>query len=369
MSTFDAAAEATATRAVVSHMEDLADAAIARLTDAATKWTISSLTAVANLTLSSLSAAAGTKPALTSLTLPTYTPADFTGIVAPALPATPSLAGATTSMWNEAFWTNLKSKLTAFTDTITGSDDIDSAVNKLTGNLTRMESALFRRGLAHKQQILRDLYSAADASTGAAGFTYPNSMTTALRLDAQQKYQFGLDELSDSIVTNIFEWAKSNYQFSIQQGVAAHGSDIEFNVRYLSVTVEVYTATTNALLKKYEFDISAAVSKSELAVKEFLAEFNGELEKHRTLKEIQLKDAGFDVEVAKVNAAILGEDMKIKLDDFKARVGSFLETAKVNLEDRNENVKNQITASTAAATAALALASGASTITLNTGGG
>jgi len=368
MAAFNAEEEAAATRAVVAGMVTQANAAIARLTDTATHWTYTALSAVSNLSLTDLTTASGTKPALLTLTLPTYTPVNVAAVAAPALPSAPSLAGGTTAMWNETFWTGLKSKLTLFTDSITGSDDIDSAVNRLTSEQDRMTSALYAKEYERKTQTLRDLYSAADAATGAAGFTYPNSMTTAIRLDAQQKYQFDLSETSRTLITHIFEWAKSNYQFSIDKTISAHGSDVEFNVRYLDTTIKAYSETVNSLLGKYREDVAVAVANADVKIREFLAQFNGELEKQKTLMDVQLRQAGFDVEVAKANALISGENLKIKLEDFKARVSSFLETAKVNLADRDANVKNQVTASQAAAQAALALASGASTITLNTGG-
>lgn len=368
MAAFDAAAEATATRAVVDQMVTQANAAIARLTATATSWTYTALSAVNAVSLDALTPATGTKPALTTLTLPTYVAADFTALVAPTLPSAPSLTGGTSAMWSETFWSNLKTKLTLFTDSITGADDIDSAIDRLSSDTTKLQSALYAKEYERKTQTLRDLYSAADAATGAAGFSHPNSMSTALKLDAQQKFQFDLAQTSRDLIVGIFDWAKTNYQFSIQQGIAAHGADVEFNVRYLDTTIKAYSTTVNALIEKYQADVAAMVSKSEIKVKEFLAQFDGELAKQRALKEIQLKDAAFDLDVAKLNADIASDEMKLQIEDFKARVANFLETAKVNLEDRDANIKNQIAASTAAATAALALASGASTITLNTGG-
>ena len=365
---YDAASEALATRNLIDHTHSQADAAIARLTDQATKWTINALSAVTNLTLGNLSAAAGTKPVLTTLTLPTYVAADFTGISAPALPSAPSLAAGTSAMWSETFWTNLKTKLSAFTDNITGSDDIDSVVVKLTSDTDKLQVALYAKEYERRTQTLRDLYSGADASSGAAGFSYPNSMTTALKLDAQQKFQFDMSQTSRDLVATIFDWAKSNYQFSIQQGVAAHGADVDFNIRYLGATLEAYSTNVNALLDKYKAELAGAVSKAETKVREYLTQFTAELDKQRALKEIQLKDADFDLAVAKVNADIAAEDMKIKLDDFKARVSNFLETAKTNLADRDANVKNQVTAASAAASAAAALASTAGTLTVNTNG-
>ena len=368
MSTWDASAQNIATNGFVTHMQGKADDAIARLTDSATKWTISALSAVANLSLSTLTTAAGTKPSLLSLSLPTYTPTVFTALVAPSLPTAPSLAGATAPMWDETFWSDLKTRLTAFTSDITGSDDIDSTIVKLTNDATKMQSALYAKEYERKTQTLRDLYSGAEAGTGAKGFTYPNSMTTALKMDAQQKFQFDMSQVSRELIVQIFEWAKSNYQFSIQQGINAHNSDTEFNVRYLDTIIKSYAATTNALVEKYRADISEIVALADVRVKEFTAQINLTLETNKTLEDIRIKEAGFDLEVAKTNAGILSKDIELKIEDFKARVDNFLRTAKTNLEDRDANVKNQIAASTAAAQAALALAAGASTITLNTVG-
>jgi hypothetical protein len=368
MALFNAATEADATRAYVTQVQTQANAAIARLTDSATKWTYSALSAVTNLTLADLPTADGTKPVTLTLSLPAYTPAVFTGLVTPNLPQAPTSTGATTPMWSETFWTNLKSKLSLFTDSITGSDDIDAAINRLSSETDRMQSALYAKDYERKTQTLRDLYSAAEAGTGAAGFTHPNCMTTALKMVAQQTHQFDLSEVSRTLIAGIFDWAKSNYQFSIQQSIAAHGADIDFNIRYLNTLAEVYSTTVTALLDKYRTDVQAMVAQAELRIKEYAAQYENELTKQKTLYDIRLKEATFDLEVDKANAAIKGEEQKLEIEDFKARVANFLETAKQNLEDRDLNIKNQIQASSAAANAALALAAGASTITLNTGG-
>ena len=384
MSTFDASSAFTATNGFVTHMQSQADTAISRLTAGATLWTgsagsITTLTATSNLAVTaggssiaagliSPTAAAGTKPALLTLTLPTYTAAHFSALVAPTLPSTVSLSGALAPMWNETFWSNLKSELAAFTSAITSSTSVDAAVALLTSEQTQMESALFYRDYERKSQTLRDLYSAADVSTGARGFSYPTSMTTALKLDAQQKYQFDLSETSRTLVTHIFEWAKSNYQFTIQQGISAHNSDTEFNLRYLDTTLKVYTSTVNALIEQYKVNVDAAVAEAGLQLKAFVDQVNVVVETQRALEDIRIKEASFDLSVAKINADATLEWDKTQIADFQARVNSFLETAKENLDAMDRNTKNQIAAAAAAATAAAAMAAGASTITLNTAG-
>jgi len=368
MSTYDALTAAADTKAFITHAQSKGDEAIARLTTSATSWTVTALNAVTALSLGSLSAASGTKPSLLTLSLPTYTAADISGLASPTLPTAPSLAGGTAPMWSEAFWSDLKTRIGQVMTNVTGSDDVDTLVTKLTIEQDKMSVALYAKEYERKTQTLRDLYSAAQGATGAKGFSFPNSMTTALQMDAQQKFQFDMSDISRTIITHVFEWAKSNLQFSMQQGISAHNSDTEFNTRYLETTARVYTATVGALVEKYRADVTMAVAKAELKLKEFVEQVNTELGKQRQLEEIRIKEAGFDLEVAKTNADIAAKDITLKLDDFKARVSNFLETAKVNLADRDANVKNQITASTAAATATIALASGASTIMVNTAG-
>jgi hypothetical protein len=373
MTTFNAATQADTTNAFVTASQSAGTTAISKLTDAAIKWTYTALTPVpatgaVQVVSGSLAPSDAVIPAVGALALPTFTPFSYASLAVPALPTPPALTGATSAMWSEAFWTDLKTKLTAFTANITSADTVDTAVNTLTSDLTKMNSALYAKDYERKQQTLRDLYSAADAATGARGFSYPTSMTTALRMDAQQKFQFDMSEVSRNLITNIFEWAKSSSQFALQQSVAAHNSDVEFNIRYLDTTVKVYVATVEALIKKYQADVAALISQAEAKVKEFIGEAAALTEKVKVLNEIRLDEAKFDLAVDKVNADIAADDAKIKIADFQARVANFLETSKVDLESRDRNNKNQIQAAASAAQAAIAMAAGASTITLNTGG-
>lgn len=368
MATFDAAEQVGIMNDYVAHLQTAADAAIARLTDQATTWTMTTLAAVANLTISAATAADGTKPSLIVPTLPTFVAADFSGVTLPDLPASPSLAGAASVMWNEAFWTNLKGKLSAFTDTILGSDDIDVVINKLTVETSKMQVALYAKDYERRTQVLRDLYSAADATTGAAGFTYPNSMTSALKLDAQQKFQFDMSQTARDLISTIFDWAKSNWQFSAQQQIAAHNADVDFNIRYLGVTVQVYQTQVSALIDKYKAEASAEVSMAAERINEYSAQVATELDKQRAVYEIRLREAGFDLEVDKANAQIVLDDARNRIDDFKARVGSFLDTAKANMEILDSNAKNRIEAARAAAQATASMATAAANITVNTAG-
>ena len=358
MATSDAITVVTSTGAFITAMQTEATTAIDRLTDEATSWSMTTLGAIAALTLGNLTTYSGVKPALgTIASIPAFTASDFTGVTAPELPAAPSLAAYNQPVWNEAFWSNLKTKLAAFTDNITGGDDVDTVVTKLTTETSKLQVALYAAEYERKSQLLRDEYSAAEASTGAKGFTYPNSMTTALKLDAQQKFQFDLSQASRDLVKLIFEWAKTNYQFSMQQSVAAHVADTEFNVRYADTLLKGYATTVNALLDKYKTDILAVVQEADTKVKEYTAQAQIEIEETKTLKEIQLKDAGFDLDAVKTNAMIAEADYKVKITDYAERVKSFLATAEANMKILDDNAKNRIAAATAAIQGASAMAS------------
>jgi hypothetical protein len=369
MTEFNAETQATLTNGYVTAMQTLAEQAIDTLTAEALTWTYAAIASTPDpAVITALAAADGTKPALGPLTLPAFTPAVFTSLEAPVLPAAPSVAGGTTQMWSETFWTNLKSKLTAFTDDITGADDIEAAITKLTSDTTQMQSAMFAKTYEHHAQTLRDEYSAADSSTGARGFTYPNSMTTAERLNAQQKFRFALSQNARDLVEKLFDWARNGYQFAIQQSIAAHGADVEFNVRYLDTTVKVYTATVNSQIEKFEAEVRSVIGQAGSRVQEYAALASAEIDKLRELNDIRLREATFDLAVDKTNADIDAEDMRIQIADFQARVNNFFETVRADLESRDRNVKNRINAAQASAQAAVAMAGGASTITLNTTG-
>jgi hypothetical protein len=373
MSTFDAAAQAVITNEFVTTSQAAGTDAIAFLTSAAIMWEYNALTPVGavgevEVVSADLTPSNAVIPAVGSLALPAFTPFSYASLVAPSLPTPPVLTGATAPMWSEAAWTNLKGVLDDFTQSITGADDVESAITKLTSDATWLQSALMAKNYELHAQILRDENSAAEASTGAKGFTHPNSMTTAKQMEAQQKFRFALSQNARELTEKLLDWAKNNYQFSITKGIDAHNSDVDFNIRYLDTTVKVYVATVEAIIKKYQADVAALISQAEAKVKEFIGEAAALTEKVKVLNEIRLDEAKFDLAVDKVNADIASDDAKIKIADFQARVANFLETSKVDLESRDRNNKNQIQAAASAAQAAIAMAAGASTITLNTGG-
>ena len=186
------------------------------------------------------------------------------------VPSAVSTTGLTTSIWSESFWTNVKSELGTYVTSILGASDIDAALTILTNDSTKMQNAMYAADLQRKQQVLRDLYSASAANTGSLGFLYPNMMTVAMQLDAQQKYQFDLSQVSRDLIKTITEWAKVNYQFSVDKSISAHQLDTDFNIRYTDTLVRVYEATTSVIFQEAKLKLEYAISKIENDVKVYL---------------------------------------------------------------------------------------------------
>jgi len=161
-----------------------------------------------------------------------------------AIPSAVSTAGLTTSVWSESFWTNVKSELGTYVTSILGASDIDAALTLLTNDTTKMQNAMYAVDLQRKQQVLRDLYSASASNTASLGFLYPNMMTIAMQLDAQQKYQFDLSQVARDLIKTLTEWAKVNYQFTLDKSISAHQVDTDFNIRYADTLIRILCFST-----------------------------------------------------------------------------------------------------------------------------
>lgn len=264
------------------------------------------------------------------------------GIAPGSIVAAPNLSGYTAPIWNETFWSNLKSLLTSFTSNITGSDDVDTVVTKLTSETTKLQVALYATDRERKQQALRDAHSAANSAVGARGFTYPNSMTTALKLAATQQYLFDLSQTSRDLVKNIFEWAKSNYQFTIEKQISAHNADIDFNMRYADVLVRVYSEQVRNVLQEYRDKIAGEIAKAEQ----------------------KLKAYSIRLEVVKTNAAVSSELDRVNSSNFSTEVQQHATDVSKAVETAASNARNKIDAAVAAVNAAANMVASASQISI-----
>lgn len=322
------------------------------------------------------------------------------------LPAAPEIEGYNGPVWNDTFWTDLKNLLATFTANITGSDDVDTLVTKLSSETGKLQVALYAADRERKQQTLRDSFGAANAGTGARGFTYPNSMTVGLKLSAQQAYIFDLSQVSRDLIKQVFEWAKNNYQFAIQNQIAAHNADADFNLRYADVMVRVYGEQVRNVLQEYRDLVAVEMSKAEQSIKNYtlrldvakanaaiqesgdrtlLAKLDARLKSYSQRLEIIKTNAGIDeaddrtklakldsrlkgyaqrLEVVRTNAAISGELDQVNSHLFATQVQQHATNVSMAVETAARNAKNKIDAAATAVNAAANMVQSASQISI-----
>ena len=200
-------------------------------------------------------------------------------------------------IWQDAFANKIEGSLSAYVSSMGIPDKI-------------YQDAIFEEDKQRKLQTLNDLYELADAKTGARGFTYPNDHGTILKLDAQQKYQFDLTQIGRDISKLVTEWARQNYQFAIDKGIALETFHADFTYKYCTAFVDIYKNLVLAAVERFKADISkyiepirALVEAAKLPVE--VAKLNSDISK-----------ANADIE-AQENARKIDE--AIKVFDIKSR--------------------------------------------------
>jgi len=219
--------------------------------------------------------------------------------------------------WDEAWWTTLKNKVQVFLDTTTSLTETNA-----------MQDAMYEKDLARRQYTLRDLYSAADVNTSAKGFLFPNSITTALKLDAQQKFQFDAATASRDIYKYVIEWAKANFHKSLDTNIQAHNSDIDFTTRYMGVVVDTYVKTMSAEFDRVKNQILLYTSQYEASIKEYEALLS--FEKSRNDNDVNKLKAWVEHFVANIKNQSEFLQMSINAELQRAQVKTAAATASLN---------------------------------------
>jgi hypothetical protein len=238
----------------------------------------------------------------------------------------------TTPKWNSTGttdWTTLKTALKQFYVT----------ANSLT-EVSDISTAMYNDDVARKQRVLLDLYNAANWNTANKGFLYPNSLTVALKLSAQEKHQYDLKQVSRDIVKYVTEWAKSNYQHAVDKMISAQQIDIEFNLKYPQIQVEVYRDVVKAIVEKFESEVRAYVAKIDAMIKPI-----------QTL-----------VELAKTQSSLNMEYDKILVERYMAVVKDFHEAADLTIRNTTADIKSRAEVAQISLNALTALASTVSSI-------
>lgn len=244
----------------------------------------------------------------------------------------PVFADLETPIWNEAYWGSLKTTLTNMIGAVTNNTNVDALIVQLTNDATRTQSALYSKDLERKQQVLRDAFSAADAATGHSGFTYPTSMTTALKLSAQQQHAFSLAQTARDLITQIFEWAKTSYQYAISKQVDVHAADVEFNLRYRQMAESAYADESRRLLLEYETKMSKEMQLVEQAVSAYRVA----------------------VDAAKLDVEVGVKEIDLQIQQYSINLQSALQSAQLQLSTTFNYYNQRLTAADSAVRAASA---------------
>jgi hypothetical protein len=334
----------SSTTSAVTSLTQQCITAVANLNNLAAGWTAYNITSPATLTLNDYSVLyAELQAAKTSIL--SYTSAVFNVTLNLAGVDPPTLTTYNTAQWNESNWTQLHTALDSFISTIGGADDIDTIITKLTSDFTtKREIAIFEKDYERKSQVLRDLYSAASASTGAKGFLYPNIITVALKLKAQQDFQFSLEETGRILINHIYEWAKANWQFSIEKGITAQQADMDFNIRFANLLITRYTAQLNGLIDAYKAQISTIIQQAEHKLKEYM----------------------INIELLKTRSSVLTTQDENRVKLYQSQTADVIKRLEMAILQESNITNNKIHAYSAAATASASMATSSSQIVLAT---
>jgi len=298
-----------------------------------------------------------------SLALPSYTSAvtelNSVTVNFTSLGSFVDLSQFNTPQWSEQYWTNLKNGVANYINTTLSATSLDDTITALTDDTAKLQLAMYSQDAERKQQALRDVYAAADSRTANKGFLFPNSMTTALKLDGQQKFQFDLSQTSRDLQKFIFEWAKTNYQFAIDKGITAHTADTEWNSRYAATLIDAYKTKLASLVEQHKTNLEYAIQKTHAKVEEFQVQVEAfvkqymslndtELKRYMTSIEGQIKIKGFANDTMfkdrQVTSELQQKYATMILETAKAKAGIINEGDRLNIAKHASDVQYQASA-------------------------
>jgi hypothetical protein len=130
-----------------------------------------------------------------------------------------------------------------------------------------MQDAIFDQDRERKQKTLADSIDIIKAQTSGRGFKYANGQTNAAILDLMQKHQMDLENQSREITKLCEEWARQNFQFSIEKGIGIEQLHMDFAYKHSTIQRELYTALVSAVLEKYRTQVQVELEKLDANTK------------------------------------------------------------------------------------------------------
>lgn len=197
------------------------------------------------------------------------------------------------------------------------------------------QDAVFNADKERKSKILSDKLDMIAAKTSARGFKYANMQTNALIKDAITEYGYDLEDLNRKVTQIVTEWARQNFQFSIQQGISVEVAHMEFAYKFSSIFREVYLTQIKGVLEVYKGRIEMELAKLDARVKSILTRAEG-LKINSLITE---KEAGLNLEKDKIqvqealgvfatSSSTIHDNATVQLDAAKTRASQIVEVLK-----------------------------------------
>lgn len=187
---------------------------------------------------------------------------------------------------------------------------------------TALQDAIFDESRERKQRIRADKADLVLATTSARGFKYANMQTAAALKEITDQLGDDLENIDREITKLMTEWARQNFQFAIQQGIAVEQAHMDFSYKYSSIFREIYTTQINATLDIYKTRISMELTKLDANIKAVMAR----------------------AEAYKLNADLSATEIKLKLDKDNLEYQEAMELYKVAIGSHHTEIGLQIDA-------------------------
>jgi hypothetical protein len=184
------------------------------------------------------------------------------------------------------------------------------------------QDAIFDADKERKTRALSDALDVIAAQTSGRGFKYANIQTNAATLELMEKYQYDLENQSREITKLVTEWARQNFQFGIQQGIAIENLQMDFAIKYADLIIRQYEALLRAVLEKYRAQVAA-----ELEV------LRSKLEAIKAL-----------IDAMKAQSEITVDEQRLRLEKANIQVTEALGRFRGAIEDFGNNTMRQIQA-------------------------
>lgn len=168
-----------------------------------------------------------------------------------------------------------------------------------------LQDSIFNADRERKLLALQDSLDKANADFSAQGFRIPSNILTGARNEIILKYQYDMENINREITKLMEEHARTNWQFAVQQGIAAES----FHAAFVSRYDEMFIRMTEAAVNKYKLLVEAELQAFKAKVEAITATISVNKVKIEAgasaiNAQVQRAKLELDAEIAKTSAAI-----------------------------------------------------------------